>query len=153
MTGLMIGLVICLTTVTLASLAGLVTLIWWTMSSSGQHSTSAAKSQREAMAAMRETIAQSAEILRLQMELTETLLLGRPVTETPQQLEPVRPSETSPTPEELWERLPDGIKGTLQREHDEASTWPTASEQLQGESDEDQWRSLQESLTRSPSLT
>jgi hypothetical protein len=153
MTGLMIGLAICLTTVTLACLVGLMFLIWWTMDSSGRHSISARKMQLEAMSVMKETIAQASKNLELQMQLTEVLLLGRPVMEIPELQPTASEPETSWTPEELWQQLPDQIKETMQREHDEAGAWPLQSEPLQDPFDEDQSLPSLESLTQSLSLT
>ena len=135
-TGLLVTMAVCLTVICLGSLTLAGFLVWWTMSSSGQHSISAGKQQTLALESMKEMVGQSATMVGSMAELSEMLLLGRPVeTSTTSPSEPV---ETVPVssmmPADLWERLPEPIKATLIREATEsevAGIWPEASETLQ----------------------
>lgn len=152
MTGLMIGLMVALTTICLASLAGLALMVWWTLDSSGRHSISAGKQSLVAVESMREAMGQTAGMVKIQADLTETLLLGRPMSqETDQPLTIERPAETLPTPDELWQDLPDNIREAMQREAEEESTWPEASETLQRPSPDPE-ESLEEEALRIRSL-
>ena len=82
MTSLMVALVVCLTVICLASLTVAGFLIWWTMDSAGQHSISAGKQTTLAIEAMQEGIAQQATVVGLVTNLTEMVILGRPIPET-----------------------------------------------------------------------
>jgi hypothetical protein len=134
MTGLMVALVVCLTTICLASLTVAGFLIWWTMDSAGQHSISAGKQTTLAVEAMREGIAQQATVVGLVTTLTEMVILGRPIPETSQELVIEKPPETSLTPDDVWSGLPQAIQDNLLREAEEAGIWPSPSEQLQNAS-------------------
>lgn len=85
------------------------------------------KSRSEMMAEM---VRQSGEVVKIQTALTETLLVGRPQTETVQLQELEKPSVTLPKPDELFRDLPDNIREAMLREMEEASTWPSPSERL-----------------------
>lgn len=136
-TGLMVTMAVCLTLICLASLTLAGFLVWWTMSSSGQHSISAGKQQTLALESMKEMVGQSATMVGSMAELSEMLLLGRPVEPTSLS-EPVEtPNVSSMMPNDLWEQLPEAIKMTLIREAEESETvgiWPEASETLQPDS-------------------
>lgn len=130
-------LVACLTTISLASMISMMLLVWWSQDSAGRRSISAGKQQAELSRTMQQMVEKSAEIVGMQTHLTETLLLGRPVSPaTLQEREPVKPSVTSPTPDELWRDLPDSMREALMREAEEenaeAGSWPSPSEMLQG---------------------
>lgn len=136
MTVLTIGLVvICLTSL---ATAGIV--IWWTMDSQGQHSIGAGKSTERALQLMETMTERALQVTEAQIHLTEMLLLGRERPENEPMLPQERPSETSPTPEELsaemWAELPEQIRENLQREFEEEATWLSHSEQLQPDSSE-----------------
>ncbi len=135
MTGLMVALVVCLTTICLASLTVAGFLIWWTMDSAGQHSISAGKQTTLAVEAMREGIAQQATVVGLVTNLTEMVILGRPIPQTSQPHELVSPPETLLTPEQVWTDLPATIQEAMLREVEEAGIWPSPSEQLQPDSE------------------
>lgn len=141
MVGLTMVLVICLAVICLACLTVAGLMIWWTMDSSGRHSISAGKQQTLALETMKESNAQSAEMVGSIVNLSELLLLGRPVD--PSMTLPKEPVETVPAssmmPADLWERLPEPIKTTLIREAQESEglgTWPDPSETLQPDSAE-----------------
>ena len=135
MTGLMVALVVCLTTICLASMVVAGFLIWWTMDSAGQHSISAGKQQRLALEAMRETMAQSSAVATAQMHLTELLLLGRPMPSTVPELVSGSEPETPLTPDDLWTRLPGNMREAMLRDIEEEGTWPSPSETLQPDSE------------------
>jgi hypothetical protein len=126
--GLLIGIVACLALITICSLASMILILWWTMDSAGRHSIGAGKQMNRAAEMMQLTISQTAEMVRMQMELTETLLLGRRNQGIEPQLGVERTNEILPTPDELWNTLPDNIQGAMIREAEEASTWPNPSE-------------------------
>jgi len=133
-TGLLVTMAVCLTLICLASLTLAGFLVWWTMSSSGQHSISAGKQQMLALEAMKEMVGQSATMVGSMTELSELLLLGRPAEPTLQTAPSETPPENLMMPADLWSRLPDAIKMTLSREWEEseaAGTWPDPSETLQ----------------------
>lgn len=131
MTGLLIALVICLTTVTLAALTLAGFLVWWTMDSAGQHSISAGKQTTLAIETMKDVSGQQATVVGMVTNLSETLLLGREMQLTSPPPEDEKPIETSLTPDEVWEGLPASIQENLLREAEEAGIWPSLSEQLQ----------------------
>jgi hypothetical protein len=124
------ALLICLTVICLACLTTTAFLVWWTMSSSGQHSISAGKQQARQTEILAKMVDRSTETVEIQAKLTETLLLGRemPATGPPPELE--RPTETSPTPDDLWKQLPENIRDAMVREAEEEATWQSPSEML-----------------------
>lgn len=128
MTGLLIGAMVCLALITICSLGSMILILWWTMDSAGRHSIGAGKQQERAAQMMSQTIAQTAEVVRLQMELTETLLLGRRNPEIGLQPSLEKMPETSLTSDDLWRGLPDHVQRTLEREAEEESTWQNLSE-------------------------
>ena len=127
----MVALVVCLTTICLASMVVAGFLIWWTMDSAGQHSISAGKQTTLAVEAMRESVNQQATVVGMVTTLTETLLLGRPMPQTVPELEIEKPAETWLTPDDVWNGLPESIRDNLIRETEEAGIWPDPSETLQ----------------------
>jgi hypothetical protein len=135
-TGLILA--ICLTVISLACLTSVIFVIWWTMDSGRQHSYSAEKHQLVVLESMRESTQQAAQIVGIQAKLTETLLLGRAMPETFEQLETESTSETSLTPDEVWKQLPESIQENLIREREEASTWRSPSEMLHDPSPEEE---------------
>lgn len=131
MTGISVTiLVICLGMITLGSLAVLSLVVWWTMDSAGRHSTSARVQQRQALETNRLMVGEVTRVALAQMEMTELLLLGRPMQPTSQPAEMPEPSETNWTPDDLLRGLPDTIMENLVREKEEAGTWLSQSEQL-----------------------
>lgn len=130
MIGILIGLTISLAVICLASLSSAILMMWWNQDSGRRHSIGAASQTETAMTTMRETVSQTAEIVRLQTQMTEMLLLGRPIPTSSETPEPVRPSETLPTPDDLWQQLPATVRENLQREAEEEATWPSLSETL-----------------------
>lgn len=138
-TGLLVAMVVCLTTICLACLILTGFLVWWTMGSSGQHSISAGKQTTITLEAMREMTGQAATMVGSMAELSELLLLGRPVDPISPSEQSETPSGSSVTPGDLWNELPDSIKHTLLREFEEAETagiWPEASETLLPDSEQ-----------------
>ena len=138
MTGLLIAVVACLTMICLACLTVTAFLVWWTMGSAGQHSISAGKQTTIALQSMETMVGQSASVVTAMADLTETLLLGREIEPTSPLQPDEKPSETLPMPGDLWQQLPEGIKGTLIREWEEAEgagIWPDPSETLQPDSE------------------
>jgi type II secretory pathway pseudopilin PulG len=132
-TGLILTLVICLTLISLVCLASMILMIWWQMSSAGQHSISVAKLQQSILEALQESSRQAHATAGIQATLTETLLLGREMPETSQPPMNGSQPETSMRPEEVWSQLSDPIQETLAREAEEAEvagTWPSPSEML-----------------------
>lgn len=124
-------LVICLATITLACLAVLTLAVWWMMDSAGRHSTSAARQQRQAMETNRLMLTEMGRVASAQMEMTELLLLGRPIPQTSPPAEQPSPIETSWTPDDLLKGLPDTVLENLVREREEEATWPSPSDLLQ----------------------
>ena len=84
------------------------------------------------------------------MEMTETLLLGRKNPEIGPQLSVERTSETLPTPDDLWQGLPDNIKEAMLRETEEAGTWPSPSETLRSPSTNGRGEGFDADLLSSP---
>lgn len=137
--GLTVALAVCLTMICLGCLTMTAFLVWWVMGSAGQHSTSAGRQQTLALESMKETVGQVAGLATTMVDLSETLLLGRPIQESQPRPESESPNETSPMPADLWQQLPDPIKQTLLREWDEAETmgiWPSPLETLQPDSEQ-----------------
>ena len=123
-------LVICLTVICLACLTTTGFLVWWTMSSSGQHSISVGKQSERTLAILSSMVDRSTATVEIQAKLTETLLLGREMPEMSPRPELEKPTETSVTPDDLWRQLPDNIRDAMVREAEEEATWRSPSEML-----------------------
>jgi hypothetical protein len=124
-------MVVCLTTISLVSIASVIFLVWWNLDSAGKHSISAQRQSAQANETMKEMISQTALVVKMQMDLTELLLLGRPMPKIEQVPESEKPPETSLRPDELWQSLPDNIQGAMIREAEEEATYPDLWETLQ----------------------
>lgn len=116
--------------ITVACLTSTILLIWWTMDSAGRHSIGAGKQMARAAEMMGQTVTQTAAVVKMQTELTETLLLGRRNPEIGSSPRLERTSETLPTPDELWRNLPDNIQEAMIRDSEDQATWPSLSETL-----------------------
>ncbi len=134
MTGLMVATVVCLTMICLAAMTVAGFLVWWTMDSAGQHSISAGRQTTLAMETLKEASGQTAQVVGLVTNLTELVILGRPMPPTGQPVETPSPSATPLSPDELWRGLPDNALQALIREQEEdqaaQGTWPDPSETL-----------------------
>ena len=144
--------VICLTVVLISLLAFLGMMLRWAMTSHDRTSSTQEQTQKALSEAMERTVAQSVEIVRLQMELTELILVGRPNLETSQRVETEKLQEILPTQDELFRDLPANIKEAMIREAEEAGTWPSPWEKPPEES-EDRTMEAMEELLRSASPT
>src|ERR1035437_3070327 len=92
--------VICLTVVLISLLAFLGMMLRWAMTSHDRTSSTQEQTQKALSEAMERTVAQSVEIVRLQMQLTELVLVGRPNLETSQRVETEKLQEMLPRSEE-----------------------------------------------------
>lgn len=134
------------------TLASVLTMVRWSMTSNARSSTSAeemVKLQSATLERMVEqamdSVRQSAEIVRMQTALTEVVLLGRPQPPISQEPESENSSETSLTPDELFSRLPENIQSEMIREAEEAGVWPSPSARSQPVSTETaEWSSEEE---------
>ena len=115
------------------------------MTSSRQSSDSTKALIEQLVAQATASVAQSAEIVRMQTALTEVVLLGRPQPPISQEPESENSSETSLTPDELFSRLPENIQSEMIREAEEAGVWPSPSARSQPVSTETaEWSSEEE---------
>lgn len=159
MTGGTLFLIVVLGILTVTSLAFSILMIWWTRSSQGQHSISAVRAQEryseaqskalmDLAAFQRQATEQSAvmatqaaemafrvtdraaDIVRIQANLTEMLLLGRPTQPIELSQPSASTSETSVDPSLLWDSLPEGAREAIARDRAEAVAWPNHSETL-----------------------
>ena len=117
-------MMVCWTAGMISVLAFLAIVTKMTLDYLDRRSQSRVKESQAMMQAMKEMVAQSAEVVRMQTELTEVLLVGRPRPAIEQQLEIESPQATLPTPDELWRDLPENIQEAYRRESEEASIWP-----------------------------
>ena len=97
-------------------------------------------------------VEQAVEIVRLQMQLTELVLVGRPSAAIELSQENEKKPETLPTPDELWRDLPPNIQDAMRREAEEASTWQNLSERQPEVSVPDDLGEMEEQLRASLSL-
>ena len=101
----------------------LLILTKWTLDYRSRESQSRAIQTQAQMEMMASMVRQSAEVVKIQTELTEALLLGRPSGPIELTQESESPSATLPTSEELWRDLPPNIQDAMAREQEEAATW------------------------------
>src|ERR1035437_7455401 len=130
----------------------LATLTRWTMdyrSRESQSRGSQIQAQMEMMAAM---VRQSGEVVKIQTELTELILVGRPAEPISLQQPSESPTVTLPNSNELFRDLPDNIQEEMLREVEEEATWPSPWEKPPEES-EDRTMEAMEELLRSASPT
>lgn len=83
------------------------------------------QAQMEMMAAM---VRQSGEVVKIQTELTELILVGRPAEPTSLQQPSESPTVTLPNSNELFRDLPDNIREAMLREVEEEATWQSPSQ-------------------------
>ena len=126
-------------------MGSVLTMVRWSMTSSRQSSDSTKALIEQLVAQATASVAQSAEIVRMQTALTEVVLLGRPQPPISQEPESENSSETSLTPDELFSRLPENIQSEMIREAEEAGVWPSPSARSQPVSTETaEWSSEEE---------
>lgn len=134
---------------TISVLAFLATVLKMTLDYRSRESQSRVKESQAMMESMREMVAQSSEVVRMQTQLTEVLLVGRPRPATEPPPEIGSPSVTLPTQDELFRDLPPNIREAMLREVEEEATWQSPSERPQEVSVPDDLGEMEEQLRAS----